>query len=190
LSCAKNNHSPLKKGMNKAQQLVLMPEDFLEEADGYRLTEKGFGKVAHQKRGDLKRYAEGLAGTHWADDIVQNVLIKLLRQEFKIASAGAVMVWMFRVAHNEAFDILRKQARLAPSEYIVDTPVMPEADRWETRQRIDRILSQLAPQEKACFHMIHQGYSYKEVGESLSVTEDYVAVIVCRARKKLVAQPI
>ena len=174
--------------MNKANPLILSPDDFFEVADGFRLTEKGFGKVAHQKRADLKRYAVGMVGMHWSDDIVQNVLIKLLGQDFKIASAGAVVVWIFRVAHNEAFDILRKQARLTSQEYMVDTPVMPDADRWETRQRIDSILSQLAPLEKACFKMIHQGYSYKEVGESLSMTEDYVAVVVCRARKKLIAK--
>ncbi|MEY3240513.1 MAG: polymerase sigma factor SigE [Bacteroidota bacterium] len=173
--------------MDKANQLILSPSDFAQEETGYRLTEIGLGKVAQQKRAALKRYAQGMVGNHWADDIVQNVLIKLLSQRFRDASAGVVMVWMFKVAHNESFDLVRKQERIKMPEQMPETPIAPDAYRWEARQRIDSILSQLAPVEKACFDMIHQGFSYKEVGEYLSMTEDNVAVVVHRARKKIVA---
>jgi RNA polymerase sigma factor (sigma-70 family) len=176
--------------MNKSNHLILSPEDFFQYEHGFRLTEKGFSKVTQQKRGALKRYAEGMVGVHWADDVVQNVFIKMLGQAFKDASAGIVMVWMFRVAHNECFDLARKQERIKTPEFMPETPVSPEADRYETRQRIENILAQLAPVEKACFNMIHQGYSYKEVGESLSMTEDNVAVVIHRARKKIVALAI
>jgi RNA polymerase sigma factor (sigma-70 family) len=175
------------KGMNKSNQLILSPDDFAQTETGYRLTERGLGKVAQQKRAALKRYAQGMVGNHWADDIVQNVFIKLLSQIFRDASAGVVMVWMFRVAHNESFDLVRKQERIKMPEQMPETPIAPDAYRWEARQRIDSIMSQLAPIEKACFDMIHQGFSYKEVGEYLSMTEDNVAVVVHRARKKIVA---
>lgn len=172
--------------MQKSNHLLLSSDDFIRQDAGYRLTEKGICRVAHQKMAALKRYATGMVGSHWADDIVQNIFVKLLKQDFREASAGVVMVWMFRVAHNEAFDLMRAQGRLTNPESIPETPVQPESNNWENRQHIDNIFSLLTPMEKDCFNMIHQGYSYKEVGKSLSISEDHVAVVVHRARKKIV----
>jgi RNA polymerase sigma factor (sigma-70 family) len=176
--------------MNQPQHLILSENDFFRSEAGYRLTEKGFSKVARQKRAALKRYAEGMVGADWSDDIVQNVFIKMLSQDFRDNNGGVVMVWMYRVAHNESFDLVRRQEKIRTPEFLPDTPAQPEAERWELRQRIDSILDRLAPMEKACFSMIHQGYSYKEVGESLAISEDNVAVIIHRARKKITAMAI
>lgn len=173
-----------------SQHLLLSADDFLPLESGFRLSEQGFSKVVRQKRAALKRYAEGMVGANWAEDIVQNVFIKLLGQVFRDCNGGVVMVWMYRVAHNESFDLARRQDRIRTPETLPETATRPEADRFELRQRIDSILAQLAPMEKACFNLVHQGYSYKEVGESLDITEDNVAVIIHRARKKITAMAI
>jgi len=57
----------------------------------------------------LRRYLSGLAGTTDADDLLQDVLILLIRRLSTLANPNLFRPWAFRIASREAFRSIRKR---------------------------------------------------------------------------------
>ena len=85
------------------------------EARGDAELSRDFEAVMEAHEGALLRYATGLLrDAHAAQDLVQNVFVKLFRSRpaARGAAAYSVRAWLYRVAHNEAVDYLRHEGRL------------------------------------------------------------------------------
>lgn len=57
----------------------------------------------------LRRYLSGLAGTTDADDLLQNVLIIVIRRLVTLEDPALFRPWLFRIASREAFRHIRKR---------------------------------------------------------------------------------
>ncbi|MCF7972820.1 MAG: sigma-70 family RNA polymerase sigma factor [Phycisphaerae bacterium] len=144
------------------------------------------GVVSHFQ-GPLLRYVGHMLGygDHEIEDIVQETFIRLHRQVRKRgpSSVQHLSNWLFRVAHNQTLDVIRKRSRQkhkpgvpldqadAQAQVANDMDALGEMLRQESRQVALQALSQLAPDIKQVLLLkIIQGMSLREVAEIVGVS--------------------
>jgi RNA polymerase sigma factor (sigma-70 family) len=90
-------------------------------------------EILDSLRPDLHRYCARLMGSVFdGEDIVQDVMIRALEEANRRPAGTPLRPWLFRVAHNRAIDVIRRQAaraRLTPMELEGDS--MDDADPFE-----------------------------------------------------------
>ncbi|MBE6037663.1 MAG: sigma-70 family RNA polymerase sigma factor [Anaerofustis stercorihominis] len=69
------------------------------------------------------RYILSLTGdSHLAEDVLQETFVRLLRAN-KIPDTGKEQAWLYKVARNRCFDMLRKRRRQEePAEIVINKP--------------------------------------------------------------------
>jgi RNA polymerase sigma-70 factor (ECF subfamily) len=124
-----------------------------------------------------------------AKDIVQDVYEKLWvnrkNVEFKKAKS-----WMFTTAHNAMINFSNKKGRVQlTSEITAFEKGSVTPNSFESNQVVDRAVSILPPIQKSVILLRDlEGYSYKEIGEMLDLSDAQVKVYLFRARKKIKKQ--
>ena len=126
-----------------------------------------------------------------AEEITQEVFLKLYRHFDSKPDSELLRPWLLRVTLNEARNTLRGQnrsrARDTSYQINLDRPV-PQAD-YERRQEVEtarRALDKIKEPMRSCLLLRHQGLSYREIAQTLSLKESYVGSLVARARKEFV----
>lgn len=130
-----------------------------------------------------------------AEEIVQDVFVKLWTNRGTIMAEDTVLYWLFTTAKNRIINIYRSQVN-SPNyeEYldfcdtinlsICDTANKIEYDDFCTH--IEKAKQQLSDTQKAIFHLsFEQQLSYKEIAVKLSLHENTVKNQVCLTRKIL-----
>ena len=148
----------------------------------------------HEK--PLLRYAMRIVNCPGAaQDVVQNVFIKLVRLPEALAlNDGHLKGWLYRVTHNEAVDHVRRESRLhLLHERQGEDPVFaaPEAasDPRPHDERVQLVLTEvrrLRPQEQQVILLrLQEGLSYREISAATGRSEGHVGCILHHAVKKL-----
>ncbi len=153
---------------------------------------KAFDDIVNGLEGPLLRYVTRLISnkTH-AQDIVQNTFIKFLRTwegEYEISKE--LTAWLYRVAHNEAVDFLRKEARLSKlhSEHGQEclSHNLPPAGPDDKAILAANALSILTPRERELVILkVYEEKSYKEIADITSMSVSNVGATLHGAMKKL-----
>ncbi len=130
-----------------------------------------------------------------AEDVLQTVFLRLLRQEWQPGSVGSVELYLHRAAVNAALDVLRvrRDSKFTP---LVDLePVLADAaglrpDRQhsasELRAALRRALSEIAPKAAEMFALRYfEGYDNPEIARMLGTSIGNVAVTLHRTRGQL-----
>lgn len=120
------------------------------------------------------------------DDIVQSVFIKLWNKSLTAEDEHDIGMWLFMVARNEAMDFFRKRSRFMRFRvrYSRETPLY--SDGAVERKFTWELLGNLNEMDRTIVYLhIREGYSYKEIAESLATTENAVRVKACRALQRL-----
>jgi len=120
-----------------------------------------------------------------ADDILQNVFASVWK--CKSAPAGEVELqrWLFTIARNASMDFFRKASRFSRFRAQYDLECDDHYIEPDTKH-IWRELSVLPDTDRGIIYLhIKCGYSYREIGEMLNITENSVRVKAFRALKKL-----
>ena len=127
-----------------------------------------------------------------AQDLTQDVFLKLyveLRDGHEIRN---VRGWLFRVAHNEALKLRSKDRRFgemppgmeAPSHAIGAEKQMLEQ---ESRRRLKEALADLSPQQRQVLQLRAAGLRYREIAETIgigvSTVNEFMRRAVVRLRK-------
>ncbi|KMQ51743.1 RNA polymerase ECF-type sigma factor [Chitinispirillum alkaliphilum] len=121
-----------------------------------------------------------------ADDILQEVFVKAWKSEKIPSEQGEQLPWLYRVARNAAIDHYRKTRRFTDlkRDYTLEQKSccgLPTEDKG-----IWAWLEKLAYTEKSILYLhLRDGYSYREIGEIMGMTENNVRVKAFRALKKL-----
>lgn len=128
-----------------------------------------------------------------AEDVVQEVLIKVWRQGTELKLIQNLEAWCIRLTRNQALDKLKSGYRKRKSQ--LDTQVLQIADNTQpdvllesqdTMQRIKRLINQLPEQQRAVVQLRDvEGLSYQEICESLDLPMSQVKSHLFRARQKL-----
>src|SRR6188474_3133377 len=90
-----------------------------------------FLQLVAEIRPDLHRYCARMMGSIAdGEDVVQDTLARAYYQLPELRDMPALKSWLFRIAHNQALDALRKRARLKsePIDIVEDTAMDEDAD--------------------------------------------------------------
>ncbi len=125
-----------------------------------------------------------------AEDVTQEVFIKLYKHLDTISDQEMLRPWLIRVALNEAKNALRSKIRAnnRDENYVKDTVesnVFSVEDEFEEQagiNEINRALSKIKEPLRSCLVLKQQGLSYKEIAQSLELNETSIGTYVARAR--------
>ena len=146
------------------------------------MDEAKFDAFYRQTAPGLWSYLNRLSGdAAVADDLLQKSFINLLRANPAFASDEHMRRYVFRIGTNLAMDHFRDKKRRLP----VDAQI-PTAIDQDLRHDVQRIFSELKPQERALLWLAHvEESNHGEIGEALGVKTKSVKVLLFRARKRL-----
>jgi RNA polymerase sigma-70 factor, ECF subfamily len=150
-----------------------------------------------QWRDAVYRYLVAVFGpAAQADEITQEVFLKL----YETLQAGQEIVnvraWVFRVAHNLAVDQLRGRQFIAPLDEdaweetrrsLRDSAPNPEQRllQIEKFERLNAAIGRLTMIERQCLHLRANGLRYREVAEIVGLSVTGVAETLYRVIQKL-----
>ncbi len=124
-----------------------------------------------------------------AKDIVQDVFEKLWVNRRKV-EADKAKSWMFTTAHNAMINFSNRKGRIQLTEEMgkYDEGISPCCVA-DSNQVVERAVSILPPVQKSVILLRDlEGYSYKEIGVILDLTDSQVKVYLFRGRKKIKKQ--
>ena len=144
-------------------------------------------------RNKMFRFALRLLGeVQEAEDVVQDVLLKLWQQREKLAEIGNAEAWCMQLTRNLSLDRLKSHRRkLRTTLEGWDgagegaTPYRATEVK-DAMQRMQTAMRRLPETQRAVIHLREvEGYSYQEMAEVLSLEMTQVKVYLHRARKAL-----
>jgi RNA polymerase sigma-70 factor, ECF subfamily len=131
-----------------------------------------------------------------AEDVTQEVFLKLYQHLGSLQNEEHVRPWLLRVATNTALNTLRSRGRAGSREdefaqaaavgFGGAGSVGIEAD-FERRTEIEearRALAQIKEPMRSCLLLKQQGLSYREIAQALSLKEVNVGSLIARGRKE------
>jgi RNA polymerase sigma-70 factor (ECF subfamily) len=123
-----------------------------------------------------------------AKDIAQAVLIKAYGNLASFDPQHKFFSWLYRIAINESLNFTKKrkrQAELRPRSLALGIDPQDALANNELRQKIENALARLSPRERALVALGLDGFSYKEIGELLDLSENKVKARLFTARHKI-----
>ncbi|MBP5262288.1 MAG: RNA polymerase sigma factor [Clostridiales bacterium] len=144
-------------------------------------------RLFDQYSDDLYRFAVSFVGTkHDAEDIVQDVFMKLLSLKLKL-DKGSEKTYLMTMTANKCRDHLRSSAHR--------TNVDLESAEWELQyydgfternKEVFDELMRLEDQFRVPIYLhYYAGYSYREIAEILNLSESAVAMRISRGKDQM-----
>jgi RNA polymerase sigma factor (sigma-70 family) len=139
----------------------------------------------------LFRFAFRLLGSsEEAQDVVQEVFIKLWNGREQLADIQNVEAWSMQITKNLSLDRLRQQKRrqtdsIEKGFHVMNETLSPEenASIQESMKRIGDLMAVLPEKQRQVMHLRDiEGYSYNEISEILEMDMSQVKVNLFRAR--------
>jgi RNA polymerase sigma-70 factor (ECF subfamily) len=118
-----------------------------------------------------------------AEEIVQEVFIKIWESRGKIDVYASFESFLFTIAYNATISLLRKRVSENKSrEYLkslqpIDTAeqVIDEIQFKELNQKVQSLLEQLTPRQKEIYLLSREeGLTHKEIAQKLNISENTV----------------
>ena len=129
-----------------------------------------------------------------AEDVLQQVFLRIVRQEVPADQVGNLDAYLYRTAINAALDLARSRwRRSAVSLAEVPTDGQPGdsaagrgTEAYEIRNWLRQALTVLSGRQAEMFVLRYlEGYENREIAEMLSTSQAVVAVSLFRARAQL-----
>ena len=153
--------------------------------------EEAFVLIYEHFSPQIHRYIYRLVGSlEQADDITQDTFLRAFQNISKIAIDSNVSAWLYRIASNAAFDVLRRR------KLITWMPILEENDKTGeftsddfTPQVIEseivrRAVSEMPPALAVCLVLRSvEGFSCEEIAEILKIPKGTVFSRLARARE-------
>lgn len=151
---------------------------------------RAFAAIYKRYHQDLYRFCLSIVGRpDDAQDALQNTMVKALRSLPGEEREIKLKPWLYRVAHNESVDLLRRR-REGPE--LDDSRVSGAAEIAETvavRERLARLLADLdalpARQRSALVMRELSGLGYEQIGEAFETSTSTARQTVYEARLNL-----
>jgi len=122
-----------------------------------------------------------------AEDLLQEIFIKIFTQINKLRSPEALKSWLYRIAVNTCISHTRKKAQT--KEVSIDDISEindPKDDPSFMEKNLERAVTFLPPKQKAIF-LLHdvQGFTHDEIADIMKLTEGTSKSQLFKARMKL-----
>jgi RNA polymerase sigma-70 factor (ECF subfamily) len=127
-----------------------------------------------------------------AEDVTQEVFLRLYRNLDSTPGDELLRPWLLRVTLNVARNTIRGNHRSLTRDTVYSQDIAgdgwaaPEED-YERRIEIEearRALDKISEPMRSCLLLKQQGLSYREIAETLSIKETNVGSLVARGRKQ------
>lgn len=127
-----------------------------------------------------------------AEDVTQEVFLRLYHNMDAIADEEMLRPWLIRVAINTARNTLRGniRANTRDENYVKENEennvfsVETDFEQREQLSEVNRALNKVKEPLRSCLILKQQGLSYKEIAESLQLNETSIGQFVARGRKE------
>ncbi|MHB8354784.1 MAG: sigma-70 family RNA polymerase sigma factor [Burkholderiales bacterium] len=153
------------------------------DSNGFACIENAWEKHQSELRG---YFTHRLGNVAQAEDLLQEVFLKAVRQEQQFFSLENPRAWLYQVAHNALVDYLRlkKSSVPLPDDLIVEPePVIPVDDLSEC---VVRVLSELSDQDRDIIqHCDIEGTKLQVFADSHHLTLPAVKSRIQRARQRM-----
>lgn len=161
-----------------------------------------FGRIIEKYQEPLRRYVRRIArpGKDDLDILLQDIFIKTYENLNDFDQDLTFSSWIYRIAHNESIDFLRKKKKSGPSlddtgydddtlslaETIAsDTDIVKDIDREYVKKSIAKILDELEPKYKSVLILkFLEEKDYDDISDILRKPPGTVATLIHRAKKE------
>ena len=155
-----------------------------------------FRLLVHRVHDSIYRWALGATGDRDdADDVTQQVLLKVHRHLGSLREGGRLRMWLFRVTHNAALELHRTRGRrtaaldrerlLTAGERTALEPV-DQLDMERTMMLVETYFKELPDRQRQIFDLAdYQGYTPAEIAEMLDMEPVTVRANLCKARRAI-----
>lgn len=159
------------------------------DAEAFRLLVRRFHETIY-------RWALGSTGDRDdADDVTQQVLLKIHASLATLRDSGHLRTWLFRVTHNTALELHRVRGRraaaldrellLTPGERAALEPV-DRVDLERTMALVQHYFEDLPDRQRLIFDLADfQGHTPAEIAELLEMEQVTVRANLCKARRAI-----
>lgn len=125
-----------------------------------------------------------------AEDLVQEAFIKLWSGRDQLDIKVSLKSYLYRMAINSAFELIKKGQRFEPISEITPHPVQDSVNEAilsdDLQNQISKSIDRLPPACKTVFVMHrYEDMSYKEIAETLQISEKTVENQIGKALKLL-----
>jgi RNA polymerase sigma-70 factor (ECF subfamily) len=124
-----------------------------------------------------------------AEDLTQDVFIRLYQELERGANIRNLRPWIFSVAHNLAMDSHRRDHQSDVSAATEGAVSGSDPEHLllgeERHRRVSAALKRLSSRERQCLELRAEGLRYREIADALQVSIPSVQSFLCRAVAKL-----
>jgi RNA polymerase sigma-70 factor (ECF subfamily) len=124
-----------------------------------------------------------------ADDLVQEALLKALRNAKQLKDTDAIKGWLSKILANCWYDYLRQKKETVDLDSLPYEENVHAIDTNERQDIVDRVRTMIARlpvgQRQVISLVDLAGFSYAEIAEILDIPIGTVMSRICRARKTL-----
>ena len=129
-----------------------------------------------------------------AEDITQEVFLRLYDNQDVFENEEMLRPWLIRVALNTAKNTIRGniRANIRDENYVKEQEehsvfsIEATYEQREEASEVYRALDKVKEPLRSCLILKQQGLSYKEIAETLQLTETSIGTFIARARKEFV----
>jgi RNA polymerase sigma-70 factor, ECF subfamily len=162
----------------------------IQQAGKFEARYLAFLETISQLRPRLHRYCSRMTGSITdGEDVVQDAIFRAYRSLDTFDDGRPLTPWLFRIAHNQCIDFLRRrgvreEAEAAVAEPDFMEPVEPSGSA--VGPAIEQLVLNLPPKERACVLLKDVfEYSLEEIAELVDSTVGGVKAALNRGRSKL-----
>ena len=150
-----------------------------------------FAEIVENYQKPITRYLYRLTGDYgMAEDLVQDTFLQaykdILRTTCEIISVRA---WLYRIATNNALQYRRRKRLLAFIPFVgagkSGPPVENPVDCADEKMAIGEAMRKVPEEQRVCMvlHFV-EGFRYREIAETLGISEEAVRKRVARGSQK------
>lgn len=156
--------------------------------------EAAFQTLIRPHLDSLMRLARRLTGDpHWAEDLVQETLVRVFTGLTGFRGEGSLRGWLFRILARLASEPRRWRRQDAARPLgdqdvpnVLDLPPEQSALDRELRERIDEAMERLTHKQRLALHLrAVEGLDYTAIAGILETSEGACRMLVLAARRKV-----